>query len=188
MSRGVGVLAWVVATILSVAASTAAVATVRDQVTDGPNVVSLATLRRAAATTTTVVASDADLVRETVATAPSTTTTTSTPPTTRPSPSATPGTTVEVIPPTAPEPVDGSTSEEPSEGDVITRTLRGGTVSISFDGQSIRLVDAIAEDPYVVSVETETDRRIVVRFVLDGRSSALTAEVLEGELRIKTFD
>lgn len=183
VSRRIGVIAWIAATILSVAASTAAVAAVRAQVTDRPDIVSLATLRRATSTTTAEAVPAPTFVIDdmptTTTTAPSTTSTTR-----RPAIVATPGTTVETTSTTAPP------RSEPSVpvGGVETRTFRGGTVIVSYDGATLTLVEAIPEEGYELSIEEQNDRIIAIRFVREGRSSGYVAQIVNGRLQIRVID
>jgi hypothetical protein len=192
VSRRLAVIAWLSATILSVAVSTAAVEAVRAQVTERPDVVSLATLRRATTTTTTLQAPNPRTQAETAA--PSTTTTApETTTTTRPSVEATPATTVETIPPppqaATPPTTAPSNQPPPDDGpDTETRTFRGGTVTVAYDGDSISVVQAIPDEGFELAVEQQGSDRLVVRFVAEGRSSALVAEVTRDGLRIRVFD
>lgn len=197
MTRRLGVLAWVAATVLSVAVSTAAVARVRAQVTERPAVVSIATLRRA---TTTTIPQALPEIRSTLPReAPSTTTTTppDTTTTTRASVEATPATTVETLPPapTNPPATDPPRDEDDRGGDdpggqpaTETRTFRGGTVTVSYDGSSLTLVTATPEEGYELEIEEQSSERIVVRFVDEGRSSALVAQIIRGRLQMRVFD
>ncbi len=188
VSRRIGVIAWIAATILSVAASTAAVAAVRAQVTDRPDVVSLATLRRATSTTTVA----ALPVEAGARTAPSdqtgsTTVTTVSEPstTTRPAIVATPGTTVETTTTTtiAPE-----SDPAPVSADVETRTFRGGSVTVRLDDGVLILVSAIPDEGYRLSIEEQSDGIIALRFVREGRSSGYVAQIVDGRLQIRVLD
>lgn len=196
MTRRLGVMAWVVATVVSVAVSTAAVARVRAQVTERPAVVSIATLRR---TTTTTVA---QALPESRSTSPRDVPSTTTPvpdstTTTRASVEATPATTVETLPPPATDPpaTEPPGDDEPGSDDdrggqptTQTRTFRGGSVTVSYDGSSLTLVSATPEEGYELQVEEQSPERIVVRFVDEGRSSALVAQIVRGRLQMRVFD
>jgi hypothetical protein len=188
VSRRLGMAAWVAATVLSVMVSTAAVESVRAQVTERPAVVSLATLRQATSTTSTAPSSPAQAQP---ARPPSTTTSTTvveTTTTTRASVEATPATTVETTAPPATSPPATAPPREESEPVTETRTFRGGSVTISFDGDSIQLLEATTDEGFELSVEQQQAQRIVVRFVADGRSSGLVAQVTREGLQIRVFD
>lgn len=181
VTRRLAVMAWIAATALSVAVSTAAVASVRAQVTERPDVVSIAALRRATTTTQpqpvaapTTTTSAASAIEATT--------------TTRPSVEATPATTVETVPPPTTRPRSDSTQSDPGSTRTETRTFRGGTVTISFDGVSLTLLSAEPEDGYALSVEEETGRRITVRFVDEGRSTAFVARIVRDGLSIRVYD
>jgi hypothetical protein len=188
MARPIGVIAWVGATIVSVGVSTAAVDAVRAQVTQRPSVVSVATLRSATSTTTIV-----SLVSEVQAADPTTpppssgSTAIDTTTTTRAWVEATPATIVEPapLPATSPDPTPPSDDEA---ADTETRRFRGGTVTLSFDGDTIELIEAVPEEGYEVSIESQRSDRLVVRFVDEGRSSALVAQVVDDRLHIRIFD
>ena len=187
VSRRLGLVAWLGATVLSVVVSTAAVESVRAQVTERPAVVSLATLRRATSTTTI----PASLPAQAQPARPPSSTTSTTAvatTTTRASVEATPATTVEATAPTATAPP--ATDPAPDEDGSVTetRTFRGGSVTISFDGESLTLVDATPDDGFELIVEQQQDQRIVLRFVSEGRSSGLVAQVARGGLQIRVFD
>ena len=195
VSRRLGLAAWVGATVLSVMVSTAAVESVRAQVTERPAVVSLATLRQATSTTSTVppIPAQAQPARP-----PSTTTSTTvvdTTTTTRASVEATPATTVETTAPPATSPPatnpprnDDDDDDNDNETETETRTFRGGSVTISFDGESLGLVQAVPDEGFELVVEQQQAQRIVVRFVADGRSSGLIAQVTRDGLQIRVFD
>ncbi len=188
VSRRLGLAAWVGATVVSVVVSTAAVESVRAQVTERPAVVSLATLRRATSTTTvpTQMPPQAQPARS-----PSTTTSTTTvveTTTTRASVGATPATTVETTAPPATSPPATTPPRDENEAVTETRTFRGGSVTISFDGDSLSLVEAVPEEGFELAVEQQQAQRIVVRFVADGRSSGLVAQVTRQGLQIRVFD
>jgi hypothetical protein len=199
MTRRLAVLAWVAATVVSVAVSTAAVARVRAQVTERPAVVSIATLRRA---TTTTIAQALSETRSTLPRdVPSTTTVVAdTTTTTRASVEATPATTVETLPPpatdppaTQPPPDDdddrgGEDDDRSGQPATETRTFRGGTVTVSYDGSALTLVSATPEDGYELDVEEQSAERIVVRFFDEGRSSVLVAQIVRGRLQMRVFD
>jgi hypothetical protein len=187
VSRRLGLAAWLGATVLSVVVSTAAVESVRAQVTERPAVVSLATLRRATSTTTNPgsIPTQAQPARP-----PSTTTSTTvaeTPTTTRASVDVTPATTVETTAPpvTSPRATDPAPDDDGSVTE--TRTFRGGSVTISFDGESLTLVEAVPDEGFEL-IEQQQPQRIVVRFVSDGRSSGLVAQVTRDGLQIRVFD
>lgn len=187
VGRRLGVMAWLLATALSVGVSTAAVEAVRAQVTDRPDVVSLATLRRATSTTTTPV--DAVPQRLPIAAPPPMSTTTTTPPSTtgstRPPATATPATEVEL----ATQPSNPPTTSAETGAGVETRELEGGTVTISFDGETLTLVEAVPAEGYEVKIFEERPRRVALRFSSGrGKSVGYLAQVVNGHLRIRVFD
>jgi hypothetical protein len=187
VSRRLGLAAWVAATVLSVMVSTAAVESVRAQVTERPAVVSIATLRQATSTTTTVQPVPAQAQPARPASTTTSTTMVDVTTTTRASVEATPATTVETTAPPATSP-PATAPPRNDESVTETRTFRGGSVTISFDGESLQLIEANPDDGFELAVEQQQRQRIVVRFVAEGRSSGLVAQVTRDGLQIRVFD
>lgn len=207
MNNKLGVVAWIAATVLSVAASTAAVASVREQVTDSPELVSLAALRRAVAidpSNTTSPQLEALPDEPAVITALESATTVATSTTTRPEVVAVPETIVETTttstPPTTQPPETatakdgddgrdhnrGRGNDEPREE---SRDFHGGSVTVAWDGDQLELVDAVTEDGYQYVVEGQSDREISLRFFRDDRRpTSVLATFNNGGLQIRVFD
>jgi cytoskeletal protein RodZ len=180
--RKLAVLAWLTATLVSVGVSTAAVESVRVQVTQRPTYLRLVDLTAAAAatttttveTTTTIAPTSTTTGETTTASPPETTTTSADPTTTEPEPEPQP---------TRPEP---DTTEAAPETQVEERTVAGGTVVVEFDGEELRLVDVEPADGYEAVIDTDRPGRIAVRFVDGRRTSAVQAVVVDGRLEVRT--
>jgi hypothetical protein len=172
MNRSLGVVAWTAATLFSVLVSTAAVEAVRDQVTERPQVVSLASLRRATSTTMSLAASTSAPPSTISTTVPAT-------PATSAAPSSTFPATVASVAPTS------------TTHDVDARRARliGGTVDYSFDGASISLVAAEAAAGYDTQVDDRDPTRLIVRFDGKVHYSVLVVEIRRnGKLDVQEIE
>jgi hypothetical protein len=201
VNRRLGAVAWIAATVLSVAASTAAVAAVREQVTDGPALVSLAALRRAAEAESASPRLDASPEETSRASIPSpTTSTTEAPATTRPDVEAVPDTIVETTTTTTTVENSASPTTTVDDGDrdrgwggrdddgtdENSRDFRGGSVTFRYDGEQLQLVEATTKDDYDYEIERQSDRELVLRFSNgDRRSTLVVATVVNGRVQIR---
>lgn len=182
MRIGFALFAWTAATLLSVAAGTAAVQQVRLQVTDRPSVVDLATL--AAATTATTaptspsavtdppsVQADTDTGRPSLPEEPTTTIA-------APSTESTDLVDTLVDQTQPPPPADTLVADQNPEE---TFTLEGGVVELEVDGDALILVSAIPADGFEVVIAERAADRVSIRFESPRHTSILLAH-LEGSV------
>jgi cytoskeletal protein RodZ len=182
MSRRLAlVLAWLGATVLAVGVASAAVGTVRNQVTDRPQTTdpffaaapvadassttlgATTTLPATSATTTTLASTTTTLASTTLAnTVPTTsaTTTTTRPPTTTTAPPTTPITT--------------------------THDLVGGSVTITAASPNVSLVGAVPSSGFTVKVENAGPSEVRVEFDSESWESEFSAKWDDGELKVRT--
>ena len=189
--RLIPVIAWIGATGLSIAVANAAVGSVRNQVSDVPNL-SLATTTATApvatapstsmiptsiSTSTTSTTLDMSASGPTSSTAPATTVgatsaTTATPPTTTAAASTTSPT-----PPTT----------AAAAGEIQTYSVTGGTVSIEVFNDRIVLLGAVPASGWSVEEVEQSSDRIEIEFKADEDESKFKAELGSGgQLNIET--
>jgi cytoskeletal protein RodZ len=182
--RLVLVLAWLGATVLAVGVASAAVGTVRNQVTDRPQTTDpFFAAAPIADSSTTTLATTSTLVTTTAPTTtlPTTTTTIAETSTTQPSTVTTttrPTTTTTVAP----------TTTAPPKPVTSTYDLVGGSVTISAVNPNVSLVGAVPNSGFTVKVENAGPNEVKVEFRSESRESEFSAKWDGGELRIRTDD
>lgn len=186
------VIAWIGATGLSIAVANAAVGSVRDQVSDAPNL-SLAT---ATATASVATAPSTSLVPTAIAptssTAPATTVgaTSATP--------VTPTTTTAAVSTKGPAPTTSATaavsttSPAPTTtatpaSEIKTYSVTGGTVSIEVFNDRIVLLGAVPASGWSVDEVEQSNKKIEIEFKADEDESKFKAKLEDGgQLSIET--
>jgi hypothetical protein len=188
--RGFALVAWLVATAVSVGISTAAVGSVSNQVAERSDLVSLAALREATTTTTTIAMATTTTTLETMREASMSVVPTTIAPTT-----STTSTTTTSVPaqagaaaPTTTSPPDPSTttSAPPDVQDLAVEqmTVEGGVVRVALADQSLQLIDALPEDGYRLEMGEWRDALIAVRFVGSDDLWHVVAELVDGRIRL----
>ena len=190
-------LIWLVVTVTAVLIASAAVSSVRDQVTDTPTAMLPPTTIAISSTEHLVV----DPVEPTsIAPAPiddSTASTTSTPATTTTTSSETPTTVQTTTAPPAsdpePEPVDAAPATTTTSAQTTTTTnvpsteirsydLDGGSVSVEIGDGTVRLAGASPKPGYTMEVEHPGPEKVEVEFHNNDHESHFSAKFEDGSL------
>ena len=182
---GIGV-AWLGATILSVAIASTAVAGIRDRVVEAPVALGAPT------TTTTVVeqtASSTTFAPPSTTAAPPTTnsaTTTTEPPATETTVAESEPTTTTTT--AAPATTTTTTTTEAPEVAYQTYSLVGGTVTLAVESGTVVVASAVANPGFQAEVEKSGPTEVKVEFESNDHKSELTASFEDGELRVRTHE
>jgi hypothetical protein len=186
-------LAWVGATVVSVVIASAAVGTVRNNVSDTPSPLRTASETFVTATSTTTdsgsgergsapTASSAATVTvptSTASTLPTSTVTTTT------SPAA-----IATSPPASAPPTTGPTSTTAAAPipEVTSYPQVGGTTTIRTDGTGVHLVGSVPSSGFQVDVEKSGPREVEVRYRSEDHTSKFKAEWEDGQLHIEVSE
>lgn len=188
MRQRLGVIsAWVLATAVSVAIASSAVATVQDEVTASPSPLRTQAVQALAASTTVPPAPTVQPPVTTTSSSPTTTgaaesTTTVAPATTAPA-AATTTTTVAVATTSAP-PATTTTVAAPGP-EFRSYELVGGSVRIRILGTQVFFAGATPAPGFDVDVEEQGPEKVVVEFETPEHESKFVAKFEDGELDVK---
>ncbi len=185
MSRRLAlVLAWLGATVLAVGVASAAVGTVRNQVTDRPQttdpffaaapVAAASSTTLGATTTLPATSATTTTLASTTTTAPQTSTTLANAVTT-----TTSAATTTTRPPT-------TTTAPPPKPITTTYNLVGGSVTITAASPNVSLVGAVPSSGFTVKVENAGPSEVRVEFDSESWESEFSAKWDDGELRVRT--
>lgn len=178
---GIGV-AWVGATILSVAIASTAVAGIRDRVVETPVAIGAPTTTTSPATDTTTSTSEAT-------TTTSTTTTTEAPQTTTTevASGSTTSTTDAPVASTTTTTTTTTTTAAPSL-DYKTYSMVGGTVTLAVGDGQVSVASVVANPGFHAEVEKNGPNEVQVEFEGNEHKSELTAQFEGGELKVRTSE
>jgi hypothetical protein len=180
-------LIWLAVTVTAVLIASAAVSSVRDQVTDTPTAM--------LPPTTMAISSTDQLVADPIQPQDSDATTTTSPPTSTtaaPEPvTTTPTTTLPPSPDPDPEPAQTTTTttEVPAPttttdaptSEIRSYVLVGGSVSVEIGDGVVRLAGASPNSGFTMEVEDSGPEKVEVEFHNDGHESKFSGEFEDGE-------
>lgn len=181
-------LIWLAVTAAAVLIASAAVSSVRDQVTDTPTAM--------LPPTTIAISSTEQLVAKPVQPEPptptttegSSVTTTSSPATTTTTAPASDapepiGTTVPSTPTTTTVPATTTTTTTPPKTEVRSYDLVGGSVSVEIGDGTVRLAGASPKPGFTMDVESPGPEKVEVEFHNDDHESRFTGKFHDGEFK-----
>lgn len=191
MRRKLGtVLAWIVATLVSIALAMSAVGSVRNEVTNRP-----APLRATAETVAQLQPAETTVTTEVTTTAATSTIVATTPPppsttaatTTSKAPQNATSSTTTTSPPTttaAPTTTSTTTTAAPGSDYFETVQLIGGWVRLRVSGDDVFLDGAVPSPGFSLDIKKDGPESVEVEFESDSHESKLHAEISDGELKI----
>ncbi|MEA3501218.1 MAG: hypothetical protein U9R47_00465 [Actinomycetota bacterium] len=191
MRRIIYPLIWLAVTVTAVLIASAAVSSVRDQVTDtptaaaSPTTIALRTTEQAVLDPTELESSSPTSIDEPIKT--TTTTTTTTPPATTTIPLQSTTTVPTTTVPSSPDPTTTTTTTAPTTTapttEIRSYELVGGSVSVEISSETVRLAGASPKPGFTMEVENSGPEKVEVEFHSEDHESHFSGKIEDGEFK-----